>query len=224
MSSSPWPRAGRTPYTLALAAAPGSRRCGRRDRDGGGTPLAELADVAVEVAVGPEVLRGSTRLGAGTAQKVALNTLTTAAMVRLGRVHGDLMVDVVAANAKLRDRAAAVVAEAAGCDRRAHAQHWRPAAATPGRLCSAWSQEPARTGRPHWPRRIARCAKRWTPANQRPEASPTRCVLVTEATRLAGGLDIANGLAQCTDLSTPSPRAASAEPAADNGGEREAHR
>ena len=62
------------------------------------------------------VLRGSTRLTAGTAQKVVLNALTTAAMVRLGRVHGDLMVDVEPANAKLRQRAAGIVAEIAGCD------------------------------------------------------------------------------------------------------------
>ena len=75
-----------------------------------GTPLAELADVAIEVDVGTEVLRGSTRLTAGTAQKVVLNALTTAAMVRLGRVHGDLMVDVEPANAKLRQRAAGIVA------------------------------------------------------------------------------------------------------------------
>ena len=61
------------------------------------------------------MLRGSTRLTAGTAQKVALNALTTAAMVRLGRVHGDLMVDVEAANIKLRQRAAGIVAEIAGC-------------------------------------------------------------------------------------------------------------
>lgn len=114
---------GSTPYTLALAR-------GARERGAAvvaivtvaDSPLADLADVSVAAAVGPELLRGSTRLGAGTAQKVALNTLTTAAMAQLGRVHGDLMVDVVTANAKLRDRAAAVVAEAAGCDlARAHA-------------------------------------------------------------------------------------------------------
>ena len=108
---------GSTPYTLHVAQGA---------RDGGATvvavvaaassPLAALSDVAIEAAVGPELLRGSTRLGAGTAQKVALNALTTAAMARLGRVHGDLMVDVVAANAKLQDRAAGVVAEVAGCD------------------------------------------------------------------------------------------------------------
>jgi N-acetylmuramic acid 6-phosphate etherase len=78
------------------------------------SPLAEVATTSVEVEVGDEVLRGSTRLTAGTAQKVALNTLTTAAMARAGRVHGDLMIDVVAANAKLRERALGIVAEIAG--------------------------------------------------------------------------------------------------------------
>jgi N-acetylmuramic acid 6-phosphate etherase len=81
----------------------------------GGSPLQAFADVAVVADVGPEVLRGSTRLGAGTAQKLVLDALTTAVMVRLGHVHGDLMIDVVAANEKLRERAAAVVAEIAGC-------------------------------------------------------------------------------------------------------------
>jgi N-acetylmuramic acid 6-phosphate etherase len=108
---------GSTPYTLAVAR--GARERGARlvaVVTVVGSPLAALAHVAVEAVVGPELLRGSTRLGAGTAQKVALNTLTTAAMARLGRVHGDLMVDVVTANSKLQDRAAAVVAEVAGCD------------------------------------------------------------------------------------------------------------
>ncbi len=107
---------GATPYTLALAAGAVDRRAAViAVVNAAGTVLAALADIAVEVEVGPEVLRGSTRLSAGTAQKVALNALTTAAMVRLGRVHGDRMVDVVAANAKLRRRAAGIVADIAGC-------------------------------------------------------------------------------------------------------------
>lgn len=65
--------------------------------------------------MGPEVLRGSTRLIAGTAQKVVLNALTTAAMARSGRVYGDLMIDVVPANLKLQARSAGIVAEIAGC-------------------------------------------------------------------------------------------------------------
>jgi N-acetylmuramic acid 6-phosphate etherase len=81
------------------------------------TVLAESATVAIETVVGAEALRESTRLGAGTAQKLTLDALTTAAAVRLGRVHGDLMIDVVGANAKLRERAAGIVAEIAGRDR-----------------------------------------------------------------------------------------------------------
>ncbi|MGH8962510.1 MAG: N-acetylmuramic acid 6-phosphate etherase [Jatrophihabitantaceae bacterium] len=107
---------GRTPYTLAIA---------ERARDAGAaviavvnvavSPLGALADIAVPVPVGEEVLRDSTRLTAGTAQKVVLNALTTTAMARLGRVHGDLMIDVEGANAKLRDRTAMIVADIAGC-------------------------------------------------------------------------------------------------------------
>lgn len=108
---------GRTPYTVAAAQSARRRGAAVLAVVGAeGSPLAELAEVAVVAAVGPELLRGSTRTDAGTAQKVALNTLTTAAMVHLGHVHGDLMVDVVAANAKLRERAVGIVAEICGCD------------------------------------------------------------------------------------------------------------
>jgi N-acetylmuramic acid 6-phosphate etherase len=106
---------GTTPYTVALAQ--GTARAGAdvvAVVNTPGSPLAKLADLAIEVPVGPEVLRGSTRLSAGSAQKVALNALTTTAMTLLGRVHGDVMVDVVPANAKLRERAAGIVAEIAG--------------------------------------------------------------------------------------------------------------
>ncbi|MDT4911295.1 MAG: N-acetylmuramic acid 6-phosphate etherase [Pseudonocardiales bacterium] len=106
---------GSTPYTVAAATealAAGAAVVAVVNAPA--TPLAELASAAVEVAVGDEVLRGSTRLTAGTGQKIALNTLTTAAMARAGRVHGDLMIDVVAANAKLRERALDIVAEIAG--------------------------------------------------------------------------------------------------------------
>lgn len=107
---------GRTPYTVAAARV-------ALDRGAelvavvtvASSPLASLATVAVEALVGDEVLHGSTRLTAGTAQKIALNTMTTAAMARAGHVHGRSMIDVVAANAKLRDRAAGIVAEIAGC-------------------------------------------------------------------------------------------------------------
>jgi N-acetylmuramic acid 6-phosphate etherase len=108
---------GSTPYTLHLAgAAHAAGAAVISVTNAPGSALAARAGCAVEVDVGPEVLRGSTRLTAGTAQKVALNALTTAAFVRLGRVHGDLMLDVEPANAKLRQRAAAIVAEIAGCE------------------------------------------------------------------------------------------------------------
>ena len=64
--------------------------------------------------VGPEIIAGSTRLNAGTAQKVVLNIISTAAMVQLGKTYGGLMVDLRATNAKLRDRATRIVAEIAG--------------------------------------------------------------------------------------------------------------
>lgn len=67
--------------------------------------------------VGPEVLTGSTRLKAGTATKLILNTLTTGAMIRLGKAYGNLMVDLRAMSEKLVDRGERIVMEAAGCSR-----------------------------------------------------------------------------------------------------------
>jgi N-acetylmuramic acid 6-phosphate etherase len=75
------------------------------------------ADVVLCPRVGPEVVAGSTRMKAGTATKLVLNTLSTAAMVRLGKVYGNLMVDLRAVNAKLRDRAARIVQAATGLSR-----------------------------------------------------------------------------------------------------------
>lgn len=107
---------GSTPYTVTIASSFRDRRAGVvAVTNALGSPLARLADVAIEVPVGPEVLRGSTRLSAASAQKIVLNALTTAAMSRLGRVHGNIMIDVIAANAKLRDRVAGMVADIAGC-------------------------------------------------------------------------------------------------------------
>jgi N-acetylmuramic acid 6-phosphate etherase len=87
------------------------------------------ADLVVSLAVGPEVLTGSTRLKAGTATKVALNIISTGAMVALGRVRGNLMIDLHTTSAKLRDRAVRVVADLAQCDydsarRRLEAADW----------------------------------------------------------------------------------------------------
>jgi len=75
-------------------------------------PVHELADVIIALIVGPEVITGSTRLKAGTAQKMALNMLSTGVMIRLGKTYGNLMVDVQATNAKLRARARRIVVEA----------------------------------------------------------------------------------------------------------------
>jgi N-acetylmuramic acid 6-phosphate etherase len=80
------------------------------------TPAAtENVDLAIVVAVGPELVTGSTRLKAGTATKVALNIISTGAMVMLGKVRGNLMIDLRTTSAKLRDRATRVVAELAQC-------------------------------------------------------------------------------------------------------------
>jgi N-acetylmuramic acid 6-phosphate etherase len=78
-----------------------------------------FCDVLIAVRTGPEVVTGSTRMKAGTATKLVLNTITTAAMVRLGKTYGNLMVDLRATNAKLRDRAARIVRELTGLDRAA---------------------------------------------------------------------------------------------------------
>jgi len=80
------------------------------------SPLARAADIAIVVDVGPEVLAGSSRLKAGTATKLVLNMLSTAAMIRSGRTQGDLLVNVRATNAKLRDRAIRMVRDETGMD------------------------------------------------------------------------------------------------------------
>jgi N-acetylmuramic acid 6-phosphate etherase len=75
------------------------------------------ADVVIAPLVGPEVLTGSTRMKAGTATKLVLNSISTAAFVRLGKVYGNLMVDLVVTNAKLADRAERIVMAVVGCER-----------------------------------------------------------------------------------------------------------
>jgi N-acetylmuramic acid 6-phosphate etherase len=106
---------GRTPYVVgALQAAADS---GARTIALVSVPeseLAELADHVIAVVVGPEFIAGSTRLKAGTAQKLVLNTVSTVAMIRLGKTFGNLMVDVAAANEKLRARVHRIVRTATG--------------------------------------------------------------------------------------------------------------
>lgn len=78
------------------------------------SPIAQEAQVAISPVVGPEALTGSTRMKSGTAQKLVLNMLSTGAMVKLGKVYQNLMVDVKATNVKLVDRACRIVVEATG--------------------------------------------------------------------------------------------------------------
>lgn len=109
---------GRTPYvigaleyandlgatTIALSCNPDS-------------PIAEIAQIAISPVVGPEALTGSTQLKSGTAQKLVLNMLTTASMIRLGKSYQNLMVDVRATNRKLIARAVRIVMQATDCQR-----------------------------------------------------------------------------------------------------------
>ena len=108
---------GRTPYVVGAlehARALGALTIGLACN--AGSRVGEVADLAIETVVGPEIVAGSTRLKGGTAQKLVLNAISTIAMVRLGKVHGNLMVDVQATNAKLRARAERIVMLATGVD------------------------------------------------------------------------------------------------------------
>ncbi|WP_105036892.1 N-acetylmuramic acid 6-phosphate etherase [Cryobacterium aureum] len=109
---------GRTPYVVAavarareLGALSIGLSCNR------GTVLSEAAEFGIEVLVGAEILSGSTRLKAGTAQKLVLNMFSTIVMVQLGKTYGNLMVDVKPTNVKLRARALGIVRTIAGVSR-----------------------------------------------------------------------------------------------------------
>ncbi|MFB3918209.1 MAG: N-acetylmuramic acid 6-phosphate etherase [Terriglobales bacterium] len=109
---------GRTPYTLAALEYARSRgatvivvTCNT------GSPVEKLADILIVVEVGPEVVAGSTRMKAGTAQKLVLNMLSTGAMMRLGYVYGNLMVNLHLQNKKLEERGLSILELAAGVDR-----------------------------------------------------------------------------------------------------------
>ncbi|MET9127403.1 N-acetylmuramic acid 6-phosphate etherase [Streptomyces sp. NPDC004528] len=108
---------GRTPYVVggleharAVGASTVSVACNSD------AVISRHADVAIEVPTGPEILTGSTRLKGGTAEKLVCNMLSTATMVQLGKVYGNLMVDLRATNEKLVDRARRIVAQATGSD------------------------------------------------------------------------------------------------------------
>lgn len=109
---------GRTPYVIGglryarkIGAKTIAVSCSTQSRIG------EMAEIAITAVPGPEVITGSTRLKAGTVQKLILNMLSTATMIKLGKVYGNLMVDVKITNEKLRERAHRIVMEATGCDR-----------------------------------------------------------------------------------------------------------
>lgn len=108
---------GRTPYVIGaleyakqVGAKTISISCNKN------AVISTISDIAIEIENGPEVLTGSTRLKAGTSQKLVCNMLSTASMIGLGKVYGNLMVDVQPTNEKLADRAKRIVMEATGCD------------------------------------------------------------------------------------------------------------
>ncbi|PKQ73370.1 N-acetylmuramic acid 6-phosphate etherase [Aeromonas sobria] len=109
---------GRTPYVLGAmryARSLGATVCSISCNPG--SPLTTAADISMVAVVGPEIVTGSSRMKAGTAQKLILNMLSTGAMIRTGKVYGNLMVDVEATNAKLVERQKRIVMEATECDR-----------------------------------------------------------------------------------------------------------
>ncbi|ERN40201.1 N-acetylmuramic acid 6-phosphate etherase [Rubidibacter lacunae KORDI 51-2] len=113
---------GTTPYVRG--ALQGARQLGATTIFIACVPAADVpaaVDIDIRLLVGPEVLAGSTRLKAGTATKMALNILSTGAMVQLGKTYGNRMVDVAVTNSKLRDRAHRIVGDLTGCDRAAAA-------------------------------------------------------------------------------------------------------
>jgi N-acetylmuramic acid 6-phosphate etherase len=108
---------GKTPFVLAAvnaAAATGALTiCITSNAN---SPLAHAAQIPIVLRTGPEVIAGSTRMKAAAAQKMALTMISTAVMIKLGKVYGNLMVDVLATNSKLRDRALQLTTRLAACD------------------------------------------------------------------------------------------------------------
>lgn len=108
---------GRTPYVIG--ALEYANKIGAKTgaiSNNQNTKVSALADFPVEVVSGPEILTGSTRLKAGTAQKLVLNMISTISMVKIGKVYENLMVDVLATNEKLVDRAKRIIVEATGVE------------------------------------------------------------------------------------------------------------
>jgi N-acetylmuramic acid 6-phosphate etherase len=115
---------GTTPYVQAALGRAHARGAGTVFVSCSDPPpqLVGTCDVFITVLVGPEIVTGSTRMKAGTATKLVLNTLTTGAMIRLGKIYGNLMVDLRAWNDKLVDRSQRIVMETTGLDRKAAQQ------------------------------------------------------------------------------------------------------
>lgn len=108
---------GRTPYSIGaveyakeLGASTGSIACNKNAK------ISSYVDFPIEIETGAEVLSGSTRMKAGTATKLVLNMITTTAMIKIGKVYDNLMVDVRPTNEKLVDRATKIISEISGCD------------------------------------------------------------------------------------------------------------
>ncbi|RDE26847.1 N-acetylmuramic acid 6-phosphate etherase [Parageobacillus thermoglucosidasius] len=119
---------GRTPYVISglryakqIGAATGSIACNK------GAEMSKYADISVEVETGPEILTGSTRLKAGTAQKIVLNMISTASMIGIGKVYKNLMVDVQATNVKLKERAKRIIMQAADVDAKTAERYYEAA-------------------------------------------------------------------------------------------------
>lgn len=119
---------GRTPYVIGgldyahqIGAQTGSLSCNPD------AAISQHADFPIEVVTGPEVITGSTRMKAGTAQKLVLNMISTTAMIEAGKVYGNLMVDVQPTNEKLVDRAQRIICEATDCDQETALQTFQKA-------------------------------------------------------------------------------------------------
>ena len=107
---------GRTPYVIgALEYANSLGAITVSIASNAGCAMSQIADIAIETVVGAEILTGSSRMKSGTAQKLVLNMLTTASMIRIGKCYQNLMVDVQASNEKLKARAVKIVMEATDC-------------------------------------------------------------------------------------------------------------
>lgn len=108
---------GRTPYVIgALKYAKETGAKTASISNNANSKIGEIADVAIEVVTGPEIITGSTRLKAGTAQKLVLNMISTTSMIKIGKVYENLMVDVQPTNKKLIERSKKIIMEATGVD------------------------------------------------------------------------------------------------------------